>query len=195
VSQNKPQSTEWLLILLHLYLSLLGTYFPHTRLQPIIVFARSTTPYNYFLLGLRDVTSGGKKKKATFFCFLLRAISPVLHGSCLPLSSDAEKRSNGWARERMWNRWERKERLPDATRSRTGYESRHEGVKHKGNYMRIFPLQCISYVLHRARGSVFGWGPMLQTGRSWVRFTMRSLDFSIDLILPAALWLCGRPNL
>jgi hypothetical protein len=29
---------------------------------------------------------------------------------------------------------------------------------------------------------------MLQTGRSPVRFPMRSLDFSIDLILPAALW-------
>jgi hypothetical protein len=28
---------------------------------------------------------------------------------------------------------------------------------------------------------------MLQARRSWVRFTMRSLDLSIDLILPAAL--------
>jgi hypothetical protein len=29
---------------------------------------------------------------------------------------------------------------------------------------------------------------MLQAGRSWVQFPMKSLDFSIDLILPAALW-------
>jgi hypothetical protein len=38
-----------------------------------------------------------------------------------------------------------------------------------------------------ARGSVVGWDTMLQTGRSWVRFPMRPLDFSVDLILPAAL--------
>jgi hypothetical protein len=29
---------------------------------------------------------------------------------------------------------------------------------------------------------------MLQAGRSRVRIPMRSLDFSIDVILPAALW-------
>jgi hypothetical protein len=29
---------------------------------------------------------------------------------------------------------------------------------------------------------------MLQDGRSWIRFPMRSSDFSVDLILPAALW-------
>jgi hypothetical protein len=36
---------------------------------------------------------------------------------------------------------------------------------------------------------------MLQTGRSQVRFPMRSLDFSIDLILSAAIWLLGRLSL
>jgi hypothetical protein len=40
----------------------------------------------------------------------------------------------------------------------------------------------------RARGSVVGWGTMLQARRSRVRFPMRSLDISIDLIFPAALW-------
>jgi hypothetical protein len=37
------------------------------------------------------------------------------------------------------------------------------------------------------RGSVVGWGTMLQAGRSRVRYPMMSLDVSIDPILPAAL--------
>jgi hypothetical protein len=39
-----------------------------------------------------------------------------------------------------------------------------------------------------ARGSVVGWGAVLQAGRSRVRFSMISLDFPIDLTLRAALW-------
>jgi hypothetical protein len=46
--------------------------------------------------------------------------------------------------------------------------------------------------LQGARGSVVGWGSILQAGRSRVRFSMRSLDIPIDIILPAALWPWGR---
>jgi hypothetical protein len=42
------------------------------------------------------------------------------------------------------------------------------------------------------RGSVVSWGTMLRAGRSRVRFPIRSLDFSIDLILPATLLPWGR---
>jgi hypothetical protein len=42
-----------------------------------------------------------------------------------------------------------------------------------------------------ARRSGIGCDTMLNARRSPVRFLMRSLDFSIDLILPAALWVQG----
>jgi hypothetical protein len=43
-----------------------------------------------------------------------------------------------------------------------------------------------------ARRSVDGWGIMLQAGRSRLRILIRSLDFSINLTFPTALWPCGR---
>jgi hypothetical protein len=43
-----------------------------------------------------------------------------------------------------------------------------------------------------ACGSVVDWGTMLQVERFWVQVPMGSLDFSIDLSLPVALWPWGR---
>jgi hypothetical protein len=46
-----------------------------------------------------------------------------------------------------------------------------------------------------ACGSVVGSGTMLQAGRSRVPFPMWSMDFSINLIFPAALWPWDRLSL
>jgi hypothetical protein len=50
--------------------------------------------------------------------------------------------------------------------------------------------KCVLHVL-----TINGGGTVLQAGRSRVLFPMRSLDFSIDLILPAALWPWGLLSL
>jgi hypothetical protein len=47
----------------------------------------------------------------------------------------------------------------------------------------------------KACGSLVVSGAMLQAGRSRLPFPMRSLNFSIDLILTAALWLWGHHSL
>jgi hypothetical protein len=38
------------------------------------------------------------------------------------------------------------------------------------------------------RSSVVECGTMLQAGRSWIWFLMKSMDFTIDLIFPVSLW-------
>ena len=45
------------------------------------------------------------------------------------------------------------------------------------------------------RGGAVGWGTALQARRSQVRFPMVSLEFFIDIILPAALWPWTRISL
>ena len=42
-----------------------------------------------------------------------------------------------------------------------------------------------------ARGGAVGWGTALQVGRSRVRFPIVSLEFFIDIILPASIWPWG----
>jgi hypothetical protein len=44
-----------------------------------------------------------------------------------------------------------------------------------------------NFTFGKGRGRVVGSGTMLQAGKSRVRFPMKSLDFLIDFILPAAL--------
>jgi hypothetical protein len=53
----------------------------------------------------------------------------------------------------------------------------------------MWSCHSVSVRLSRMRGMRWrnGWGTTLQTGRSWDRFLMVSLEFFIDIILPTAL--------
>jgi hypothetical protein len=49
-------------------------------------------------------------------------------------------------------------------------------------------ITCVFQWCLEACSSIVGWGIMIQAERAQVRFPMRSVDFSIELIIPAALW-------
>jgi hypothetical protein len=61
------------------------------------------------------------------------------------------------------------------------------------NFLCTFTLQAISSFPLLLSCLYLLWGTMLQAGTS--RFPMKSLDFSVDLTLPAALWPWGRLGL
>jgi hypothetical protein len=82
-------------------------------------------------------------------------------------------------------------------------QKRTAGFLIDAEYPQVWLLSSITldvnlvslHAIRGARGSIVGWGNMLQAERSRVRSAMRSLDFSINLILAAALWPWGRLNL
>ena len=53
-----------------------------------------------------------------------------------------------------------------------------------------FSIRLATKTLCLRRNAV-GWGTELQDGRWWVRFPMVSLEFFVDIFLPAALWPWG----
>jgi hypothetical protein len=64
-------------------------------------------------------------------------------------------------------------------------------INYNANIKHALLNQCSLFLFYTStrvtRGSIVGWGTLLQAGRSWVPFPMKSMDFPIDLILPAEL--------
>jgi hypothetical protein len=64
-----------------------------------------------------------------------------------------------------------------------------------GGFVLDFNFLSVCFFILGARGSVADWSTMQQVGRSRIRFPLRSLDFSINLILPGELWPWGQLSL
>jgi hypothetical protein len=65
----------------------------------------------------------------------------------------------------------------------------------QGNFLLIhslFKIKTMCYCIFTVYAHVlhFGWDTVLQSWRSRVWFSIRSVEFSVDWILPATLWFC-----